>query len=55
MDALAEQIGYSLADYITFVDSLLQISIDNDFDVCALDRDRFITDCHELRGIRISV
>ena len=51
---LAEQIGYSLADYITFVDSLLQISIDNDFDVCALDRDRFITDCHELRGIRIS-
>lgn len=51
---LVEQIGYSLADYITFVDSLAQISIDTDLDICVLDRDRFIADCHELRGVSIS-
>ena len=50
---LVEQIGYSLADYITFVDSLAQISIDTDLDICVLDRDRFISDCHELRGVSI--
>ena len=51
---LHEQIGYSLADYNTFVDSLAQISIDTNYDICALDLDRFVTDCHELDGIRIS-
>ena len=52
--SLDEQIGYSLADYITFVYSLAQISIDMDLDICVLDRDRFIADCHELRGVRMS-
>ena len=51
---LVEQIGYSLADYITFVGSLAQISIDTDLDICVLARDRFIADCHELRGVSIS-
>ena len=39
---LDEQIGYSLADYITFVDSLAQISTDTHYDICALDLDPFI-------------
>ena len=51
---LDEQIGYSLADYITFVDALAQISIGNNYDICALDLDSFVTDCHRLGGIRIS-
>lgn len=48
---LDEQIGYSLADYITFVDALVQISIGNNYDICALDLENFVTDCHELGGI----
>ncbi len=51
---LDEQIGYSLADYITFVDSLVQISIDTNYDICAIDLDRFVTDCHKLGGNRKS-
>lgn len=51
---LVEQIGYGLADYIIFVDSLAQISIDTDLDICVLDRDLFIADCHELRGVSMS-
>ena len=51
---LAEQVDYSLADYITFVDYLTQISLENGYDVCGLDLDRFVMDCQEIRGIRIS-
>ncbi len=51
---LSEQVGYSLADYITFVDCLIQTSIDNNYDICGLDLNRFIMDCHKLGGIRIS-
>ena len=51
---LAEQIGYSLADCIIFVDSLAQISIANNYDICTLDLDNFVTDCHKLGGIGIS-
>ena len=53
-NCLAEQIGYSLADYITFVDSLAQISIDTLSDACVLDLDRFVADCHEFAGLGIS-
>ena len=51
---LAEQLGYSLADYVTFVDCLTQISLETDYDVCGLDLNRFVMNCHELRGISIS-
>ena len=51
---LAEQIGYRLDDYITFVDFLAQIAIHNHLDICALDRDRFIMECYNSCGIRIS-
>ena len=51
---LDEQIGYSLADYFTFVDSLAQISIVNDYDICGLDLDSFVTNCYMRSGIRLS-
>ena len=51
---LSKQVGYSLAEYMTFVDYLTQILIDSTYDVCGLDLNRFIMDCHEFRGISIS-
>ena len=41
-NCLSEQVGYSLADYITFVDCLIQTSIDNNYDICGLDLNRFV-------------
>ena len=51
---LSEQVGYSLAEYMIFVDRLTQISIDSTYDVCGLDLNRFIIYCHKLDGIQIS-
>ena len=51
---LDAECGYSLVDYYRFIDVLVKRAVTEGYDVLALDRSEFVSECRDAHGIRES-